>query len=170
MLLLAAFSALMGRYSGEEDLVVAAPVANRTRAELDEVVGFFVNTLALRIDLAGNPRFSELVARVRQTALGAYEHEELPFEQLIAAINPRRQLSHAPLAQVLFSLQAASGGKSTFADLGVSNVVLERGTAKFDLALIMSETDDGLLASKELQTIESLLRQAQPAAARDIPP
>jgi aspartate racemase len=152
MLLLAAFSALLGRYSGTEDLVVAAPVANRTRAELEELVGFFVNTLALRIDLGGDPRFRELVARVRQTALEAYEHEELPFEQLIAALNPRRKLSHAPLAQVLFSLQAAGGGKARFANLAASNVQLERGTAKLDLSLIMSETDEGLLASFEYAT------------------
>ena len=152
MLLLAAFSALLGRYSGAEDLVVAAPVANRTRAELEELVGFFVNTLALRIDLGGDPRFRELVARVRQTALEAYEHEELPFEQLIAALNPRRQLSHAPLAQVLFSLQAAGGGEVRFANLAASNVNLERGTAKLDLSLIMSETDEGLLASFEYAT------------------
>jgi len=152
MLLLAAFSALLGRYSGTEDLVVAAPVANRTRAELEELVGFFVNTLALRMDLGGDPRFRELVARVRQTALEAYEHEELPFEQLIAALNPRRQLSHAPLAQVLFSLQAAGGGEARFADLAASNVQLERGTAKLDLSLIMSETDEGLLASFEYAT------------------
>jgi amino acid adenylation domain-containing protein len=152
MVLLAGFSALLARYSGTEDLVVAAPVANRTQAELEELVGFFVNTLALRIDLDGDPSFSELLARVRRTSLEAYEHEELPFEQLIAALNPRRQLSHAPLAQVLFSLQPAGGGQATFADLAASNVRLERGTAKLDLSLIMTETDEGLLASFEYAT------------------
>ncbi len=152
MVLLAAFSALLARYSGTEDLIVAAPVANRTRAELEELVGFFVNTLALRIDLGGDPRFDELVARVRQTSLEAYEHEELPFEQLIADLNPRRQLSYAPLAQVLFSLQPAGGGAATFADLAATNVRLERGTAKLDLSLIISETAEGLLASFEYAT------------------
>jgi aspartate racemase len=152
MILLAAFSALLSRYSGVEDLVVAAPVANRTRAELEDLVGFFVNTLALRIDLGGDPRFGELVAQVRRTALEAYEHEELPFEQLIADLNPRRQLSHAPLAQVLFSLQPGGGGQSTFANLATSGVRLERGTSKLDLSLIMTETDEGLLASFEYAT------------------
>src|SRR5206468_4358454 len=102
-----AFCALLYRYSGQTDLVVGAAIANRTRPEMDPLIGFFVNSLALRADLTGNPPFRELLGRVRAVALGAYEHQDMPFEKLVAELRPERSLSHAPLFQVIFALQNA---------------------------------------------------------------
>src|SRR6185437_13525310 len=98
MVLLAAFQALLGRYSGQADFAVGAPIAGRTRAELEPLIGFFVNTLALRADLAGDPSFRALLARVRETALGAYAHQDLPFERLVEALAPDRDPARNPIA------------------------------------------------------------------------
>ena len=103
MVLLAIFKVLLARWSGSEDVVVGTPIAGRGRTELEGLVGFFVNTLALRTRLDGNPPFSELLARVRQTALDAYAHPDLPFERLVEALRPERDLRHHPLVQVLFA-------------------------------------------------------------------
>src|SRR5205823_13072884 len=97
MALLAAFETLLHRYSGQEDFCVGTPVAGRTRPELEGLIGFFVNTLVLRADLTGDPSFRELLGRVRETALGAYAHQALPFEALVEALQPRRDLSRTPL-------------------------------------------------------------------------
>jgi condensation domain-containing protein len=105
MTLLAAFYALLYRYSGQEEIVVGSPVAGRTRAETEGLIGFFVNTLALRTDLRGNPRFVELLKRVREVCLGAYGHQEVPFEKLVAELQPGRDMSRHPFFQVMFVLQ-----------------------------------------------------------------
>jgi amino acid adenylation domain-containing protein len=152
MTLLAAFSALLFRYSGQEDVVVASPVANRGRTELERVVGLFVNTLALRVGLEGDPSFRELLARVREVALGAFSNQELPFEKLVEKLDPERHLSHAPVAQVMFVVQNAVERGAAFPELEQERVLTERGTAKFDLTCVAAETPEGLRLSLEYCT------------------
>ncbi len=103
MTLLAAFDTLLYRYTGQSDILVGSPIANRNRSEIEGLIGFFVNTLVMRTNLAGNPTFSELLGRVREIALGAYAHQDLPFEILVEALQPERDLSHTPLFQVMFA-------------------------------------------------------------------
>ena len=105
MVLVAAFKALLYRYTGQEDIVIGTPVANRNRAELEALIGFFINSLALRTDLSGDPTFLDLLARVREVTLGAYTHQELPFEKIVEALQPDRNLSHSPIYQVAFILE-----------------------------------------------------------------
>ncbi|RMF36691.1 MAG: non-ribosomal peptide synthetase, partial [Chloroflexi bacterium] len=105
MLLLAAFQTLLHRYTGQDDISVGTPIANRNRAEIEGLIGYFANTLVLRTDLSGDPPFRELLKRVREVALGAYAHQDLPFEMLVDALQPERDLSHTPLFQVMFVLQ-----------------------------------------------------------------
>ena len=107
MTLLAAFDTLLYRYTGTEDILVGSPIANRDRSEIEGLIGFFVNTLVMRTDLSGNPSFSELLGRVREMAMEAYSHQDLPFEMLVEALQPERDLSHTPLFQVMFVLQNA---------------------------------------------------------------
>ena len=105
MTLLAAFQVLLYRYSGQEDFAVGSPIANRTRPEIEPLIGCFINMIVLRANLAGDPTFRDLLGQVRQTALEAFEHQELPFERLVEALNPERDTSRHPLFQVMFSLQ-----------------------------------------------------------------
>jgi hypothetical protein len=105
MMLLTAFKVFLYRYTGQEDLIVGSPIANRHRHELESLIGFFINTLAMRTNLSGNPTFRELLKLVRETALGAYAHQDLPFEYLVEQLQPNRDLSHSPLVQVVLVLQ-----------------------------------------------------------------
>ena len=105
MTLLAAFATLLYRYAGQEDILVGTPIANRQRKEIEPLIGFFVNTLVLRLDLSQNPTFEQLLAQVRQVALQAYKHQDLPFELLVEQLQLVRNLSHSPLFQVMFVLQ-----------------------------------------------------------------
>ncbi len=144
MTLFAAWQALMHRYSGQSDIVVGTPIANRHQAETEELIGFFVNMLALRTALSGNSTFGELVERVRGTALQAYAHQALPFEKLIEELQPQRDTSHSPLVQVVFALQNAPQGDLTALDLKLNYVEVETSTAKYDLVVNVYEVDDKL--------------------------
>ncbi|MEG4809778.1 amino acid adenylation domain-containing protein [Microcoleus sp. F8-D3] len=148
MTLLAAFVTFLYRYSGQDDIVVGTPVAGRNRRELEGLIGFFVNTLVLRTDLGGNPSFEQLLNRVREVALQGYTHQDLPFEQLVEALQPTRNLSYTPLFQVMFALDDAVPSMELL-DLAVSSYSVEIVTAKFDLTLSMENTADGLVAEWE---------------------
>jgi amino acid adenylation domain-containing protein len=152
MTLLAAFQTLLYRLSGQEDIVVGTPVAGRNRKEIEGLIGFFVNTLVLRTDLGGHPSFEELLGRVREVALGAYAHQDLPFEQLVEALQPMRDLSYTPLFQVMFALDDALVPAVELPDVTVSPLAVETGTAKFDLTLSMENTASGLMGEWEYNT------------------
>ncbi|WP_292804315.1 non-ribosomal peptide synthetase [Nostoc sp. NMS7] len=152
MTLLAAFDTLLYRYTGQEDILVGSPIANRDRSEIEELIGFFVNTLVMRTDLAGNPSFSELLGRVREVALSAYAHQNLPFEMLVEALQPERDLSYTPLFQVMFALQNASTSQVELTGLTVTPLITEGATAKFDLSLLMQNTATGLVGFWEYNT------------------
>jgi amino acid adenylation domain-containing protein len=151
MTLLAAFQALLSRYSRQDDIVVGSPIANRNRSEIEPLIGFFVNTLVLRTDLAGNPTFVELLGRVRETALGAYAHQDVPFEKLVEELHPERNLSHTPLFQVMFAVQTTAAG-ATLSGIEQTYVELDAGTTQFDLGLTLGETPNGLVGSVEYGT------------------
>jgi amino acid adenylation domain-containing protein len=149
----AAADVLLARWSGQEDLVVGSLIANRTRAELDGIVGFFVNTLALRTDLSGDPPFTGLLGRVREMALGAYAHQDLPFERLVEEIAPERSLSHTPLFQVMFALQNARGGEAPPpAGLRMERLPLETRATLFDLELELQEDGEELWGGVRFRT------------------
>ncbi|CAM2064007.1 Amino acid adenylation domain-containing protein [Sulfidibacter corallicola] len=152
MTLLAAFYILLARYSGQHDIAIGSPIANRTRRELEGLIGFFVNTLVLRADLAGNPSFFQLLAQVKEVCLGAYTHQDLPFEQLADVLQPERHLSHSLWFQVMFNVQHAQGGGSELAGLDVSTWGFENTSAKFDLTFALLESDAGLHGSMEYNT------------------
>jgi amino acid adenylation domain-containing protein len=144
MTLLGAFQVLLSKYSGSEDIVVGSPIAGRGRREVEELIGFFVNTLVLRTDLSGDPSFREILRRAREVTLGAYEHQEVPFERLVAELSPARSLSHSPVFQVMFTLQNAEGGGGALPGLSVSGVGAELASAKFDLSLSLTATAQGV--------------------------
>ncbi len=144
MVLLAAFGALLGRYTGHDDLVVGSPIAGRDRWELEGLIGFFVNTLALRLDLSADPSFSELVARTREMALGAFAHQDLPFERLVEGLAPVRDLGSTPLVQVLFALQNAPRERLEIPGADLELVPLPVSAVKFDLTVDFQERDGRL--------------------------
>jgi amino acid adenylation domain-containing protein len=148
MTLLAAFQTLLHRYSGHTDIVVGSPIASRNRAELEDLIGFFANTLVLRTDLSGAPTFDQLLERVRQVTLDAYAHEDVPFERLVEELRPQRSVSHSPLFQVLFVLQNPPED-SPIPGVTQEPIDLDTGTAKFDLTLSMEERDGALHGSLE---------------------
>src|SRR5262249_16631305 len=142
------FATLLGRYANRQDVVVATPIANRTRPELEGLIGFFANTLALRTDLSGNPRVRELLARVREATVGAYDHQDVPFESVVDAVCSVRDRSYMPLAQVLFVLQNAPSEPLELPGLTVeAPPALETGGAKFDMQLYLAETGGGIGAT-----------------------
>jgi amino acid adenylation domain-containing protein len=144
MLLLAAFQALLARLTGATDLVVGTPVANRERAEWAGLVGFFLNTLALRADLGGDPPFGELLGRVREGALAAYGHAEVPFEHLVEELRPERRPSHAPLFQVMFAVDGEPPRPLAFPGFALHPEAVASGTAKFDLTLVVEDAGGAL--------------------------
>jgi amino acid adenylation domain-containing protein len=152
MLLLAATQTLLHRYSSQEDILIGSPVAGRTLVETENLVGLFLGTLVLRGDLSGNPTFRELLKRTRKTALDAYAHQELPFEKLVDALQPQRDLSRSPLFQVMFVLQNEPLRPLELAGLKLQPVHSHSGTAKFDLMFSLEESEGGLGGFVEYNT------------------
>ncbi|HZF10851.1 MAG TPA: condensation domain-containing protein, partial [Thermoanaerobaculia bacterium] len=144
MVLLAGLTTLLRRISGQDDLVVGTPIANRTRAELEELIGCFVNSLALRLNTADTASFAALVAQAREVALGAYSHQSLPFEKLVEELQPERSLSYSPLFQVLLVLQNTPGVSLRLPKLSLESLELETETARVDLLLSLMEVEGGL--------------------------
>ncbi|MFL5540511.1 MAG: non-ribosomal peptide synthase/polyketide synthase [Longimicrobiaceae bacterium] len=144
MTMLAAWQALLAKYAGQDDVVVGTPIAGRMRPEVEGLVGFFANTLALRGDLSGDPTFRALLARVRETTLGAYAHQEIPFEKLVDELQPERSLSHNPLFQAVFALDNAPAAAPAVPGLEMTREDVLKGTAKFDLSLLLRERDGGV--------------------------
>ncbi|QJB31839.1 non-ribosomal peptide synthase/polyketide synthase [Chitinophaga oryzae] len=153
MTLLAAFKVLLYRYSGQEDICVGVPTAGRTRQETEGLIGFFINTLALRSDLANGPSFTTLLQQVKQTTLGAYEQQDVPFEQVVDAVVRERDISRTPLFQVMFVLQnAPQEGTLTLGDMTLSQQESAHTTSRFDLSWSMAEGAEGLMGSVEYCT------------------
>ena len=152
---LAAFGVLLHRYTGQDDLIVGAPIANRTRRETERLIGFFVNTLPMRLDLSGPPTFRELLARVKDVAFGAYEHQSLPFEKLVEELNPERSLSRNPIFQTLLNFHNVpdtAGAGVTAGPLRMRRRAVSTHTAKFDLTLTLRRAAEGLRVSAEYAT------------------
>ncbi len=150
MLLLASFQTLLYRYSGQSDIRVGVPIANRNRAETERLIGFFVNTQVLKADIDGHMTFSQLLAQVKQRALEAQSHQDLPFEQLVEALQPERSLSHNPLFQVMFNHQTEGRGprgEQQLPGLGVEALEWDSQSAQFDLSLDTQESPEGIWAS-----------------------
>ncbi|BCL80831.1 hypothetical protein ccbrp13_32960 [Ktedonobacteria bacterium brp13] len=152
MLLLAAFSVLLARYSGQNDISIGTPSANRTHAELEGLIGFFINMLVLRMDLTENPSFLDLLARVREVTLGAYAHQDVPFEYLVERLQPQRDLSRHPFFQVLFGVQQASLETQTLDDLTLQDFVVDHTITKFDITFNIVSTEQGLQCGVEYST------------------
>ena len=142
MLLLAVFDVLLSRYSGQEDVVVGVPVANRGRAEVEPLIGFFVNTVVLRAGLGGDPEFGELLDQVRERALAAFAHQDLPFERLVEDLQPPRDLSRNPLVQVAFQVTATHGGQLRLGEVAAEPFGGNLGTTRFDLELSVDTAED----------------------------
>jgi amino acid adenylation domain-containing protein len=152
MTLLAAFQALLHRYTGQDDISIGTPVAGRTRLETEALIGFFVNTLVLRAELKPTDTFSDLLRQVRETTLEAHAHQDVPFEKLVEELQPERDLSRTPLFQVMFTLQNHTPSTINLENLSVRSLPIENTTAKFDLSLELQETQEGLSASFEYST------------------
>jgi non-ribosomal peptide synthetase component F len=147
MVLLAAFNVQLARWSGQDDVVVGTPIAGRTRAETEGLIGFFVNMLAMRTDLTGAPSFRGVLRRVKAAALDAYAHQDLPFEKLVEALHPIRDLSREPIFQVVFALQNMPQRPTRMAELSIEPFDTGAVQAKFDLEFSVAEVDGGLSAS-----------------------
>jgi non-ribosomal peptide synthetase component F/alpha-ketoglutarate-dependent taurine dioxygenase/acyl carrier protein len=146
MVLLAAWQALLYRYTGQNDIATGSVIANRNRSEIEGLIGFFVNTLILRTDLSRNPSFRQLLVRVREVCLGAYAHQDVPFEQLVDALQPERAVGHMPFVRVMFSFQAASAEAVELPNLTLNMLDLDIDTSPFDLSLSLAAGPDGPLA------------------------
>lgn len=161
--LLAVFNLLLMRYTGQKDIVVGTPIANRNRRETERLIGFFVNTLAIRTDLKGQLTFATLLERVKEKTLQAYAHQDLPFEKLVEELHPERHLSHNPLFQVMLILQNAPMGDLQLPDIQLKSLPLEQMTSHFDFSLSITETSAGLQGRWEYKTdlfLESTIYRA----------
>ena len=152
MTLLAAFQVLLYRYSGQEDVIVGSPIANRRRTELESLIGFFVNTLVLRSDLSGNPTFRELLVRVRDSCLDDYARQDLPFEKLVRELNPERDQSRNPIFQVMFALQNATRPFSGISGLRIEPIEMATTRSPFDLSLFLRERGEKYIGYIEYST------------------
>ena len=152
MVLLAALDVLLFRYSGQEDIAVGSPIANRNRKEIEKLIGFFVNTLVLRADLSQKPNFVQLLDSVKKTTLDAYANQDLPFEKLVEVLSPERDISRTPLFQVVFAMQSAPLAEVPLGNLKLQLFNVNSSTAKFDLILGVVEDEGGFKASLEYNT------------------
>jgi amino acid adenylation domain-containing protein len=152
MTLLAAFNVLLYRYSNQEDILVGSPIAHRHHAEVESLIGYFVNTFVLRIDLSGKPTFRELLHRVRDVCIGAYTYQELPFEKLVGELQPERDLSRNPLFQVMFILQNAPRPEADVSTINLQSYNVDTATSKFDLTLSLREREGKLVGFFEYST------------------
>ncbi|HXQ69893.1 MAG TPA: amino acid adenylation domain-containing protein, partial [Pyrinomonadaceae bacterium] len=152
MTLLAAFQTLLSRYAAQHDVAVGVPLANRRRREIEDLIGFFVNTLVMRTNLTGDPTFRELLGRVREVALGAYAHQDVPFEMLVEWFQPARDPGHTPFFNVLFVFQNTPGRAPELPGLKIEQLDAGTGTAKFDLMLSLEEADGRLTGVFEYST------------------
>ena len=154
MTIQAVVAVLLHRLCGKDDLNLGTPVANRGKEELAGLIGYFANTLVLRNDLSGNPPFLEFLARARHTVLDAYDHQEAPFEQVVDAHQPERDMGHSPLFQVLFDLRLADGGEGGFGGLTMETLPFkdEDISAKVDLSISLGELSEGLDGYLEYNT------------------
>jgi amino acid adenylation domain-containing protein len=152
MTLLGAFQTLLHYYTSQDDMLVGTPIASRNTSGVEGLIGLFVNTLVLRADLSGDPSFKELLVRVRETTLGGYTHQVLPFEKLVEELQPDRDMSHTPLFQVMFSLLPAINLNQELPDLKLTLSGNDAGVVKRDLTLMVQEIDDRLTASLQYST------------------
>ncbi|WP_155394568.1 condensation domain-containing protein, partial [Xanthomonas albilineans] len=152
MTLLASWALLLLRLSGQDDVVIGSPAANRGRSESEGLIGFFVNTLALRVELSGSPTLAQLLASVKERALQAQAHQDIPFEQVVELVQPPRSLAHAPLFQVMFAWQNTPQGELDLGNLEASGLGIAQTNAQFDLALSLAESKDGILGSLNYAT------------------
>ncbi|MDO8052401.1 condensation domain-containing protein, partial [Janthinobacterium sp. SUN211] len=152
MTLAAAFNVLLSRYAGQDDICIGTPIANRQRAELEPLIGFFASTLALRTRVDAAQRFDELLAQVKAATLDAYAHQDVPFEQVVEHLAPARNASHSPLFQVMLVLQNTPAGKLDLPGLALRPMGVEQQVAKFDLTLTLVEAEDGLGGNFEYNT------------------
>ncbi|MBD2148400.1 condensation domain-containing protein, partial [Sphaerospermopsis sp. FACHB-1194] len=152
MTLLTAFAVVLHRYSGQDDICIGSPFANRDRREIETLIGFFVNTLVLRTQLQGNPSFSQLLEKVRSVVGDAYAHQHIPFEQVVEALKPERSLGYNPLFQVMFVLENFSLDTLELPGISLTPEIIDRGSAKFDLGLSMWQTQQGLIGYWEYNT------------------
>jgi amino acid adenylation domain-containing protein len=152
MTLLTSFQTLLYRYTGQDDIVIGSPIAGRNRADIEGLIGFFVNTLVLRTRIPAKISFRELLKEVREVTLGAYTHQDLPFEKLVEELQPERDMGHTPLFQVMFVLQSAPSEVEELAAVSMTNFNSQQTTAKFDLTLSLVETGDRIAGSLEYNT------------------
>src|SRR5215212_7295229 len=152
MLLTAAFQTLLHRYSQQQQITIGTPVAGRTRTEIEPLIGFFINTLVLRTDFGGDPSFAELLQRVKTVALGAYAHQEVPFEKLVEELEVERSLSHTPLFQVMFAMQNIAMPALQLSELKLELLPADSGSVPFDLMFYMTDTGDSLAGYLEYST------------------
>ncbi|WP_345075290.1 condensation domain-containing protein, partial [Amycolatopsis tucumanensis] len=153
MVLLSAFKVLLYRYSGQVDICVGTPIANRTQEELEGLIGFFVNTLALRSDLSGNPSFNTLLSQIKEMTLQAYDHQQVPFEKVVDQVVVTRDMSTTPLFQVMFVLQnIPDQGEVSIEGMNLAPYDQEASTSKFDLTMTSLETTSGISLSIEYCT------------------
>ncbi|MBA2675394.1 non-ribosomal peptide synthetase, partial [Ramlibacter sp.] len=152
MTLLGAWAVLLGRLSGQDDVVIGTPAANRTRVEIEDLIGFFINTLALRLDLSGAPSTVELLQRVKAESLDAQQHQDLPFEQVVELVKPARSLAHSPLFQTMFTWHNSTPAAFELPGLQLQMVGGDHGIAKFDLSLSLSETGERIAGGIEYST------------------
>jgi len=152
MTLLTAFGAMLHYQTRQNEILIGTPIANRQQVEVENLIGFFLNTLVLRLNFAGDPSFLELLKRVRETALAAYAHQDLPFEKLVEDLRPERNLYHNPLFQVAFTLDQMPVRETKLADLRMTPVETDKGMVQFDLVLHLVNSREGIAGTLQYQT------------------